>query len=425
MLLRQQKAPIDTPEILRQLGEAYSERSVRRWLKEMIEEGAVEKYGEKRATKYAVKLALNAKEAEHYIHQPLFERKPANYNVEWLESYIPNQTYYLSPAIQEHLTQAGKRALNNEIAGTYARKIHNRLLIDLSYNSSRLEGNTYSLLETEKLLLEGRASEDKLDEEKIMILNHKEAIRYLIDNAARLEISFNEICTLHYLLSDGLVQHQYSGKIRDYPVRIAASVYSPLDNQNQIKNILETICHKAQLIKNTFEQSFFLLVHIAYLQGFVDVNKRTSRLSANIPFIKNNFVPLSFNSVETNEYITALLAIYELNNTALLENVFIQSYLKTCELYDATIESIGFDEVRILYRSHRREILRQIIQNKLIGNELENFINTETVKKIPVKHRSQFKQKILEDLQELSPSRLAGLGVTENEMREWKKSRDA
>lgn len=421
MLLRQQKNPIDAPEIVRRLGEAYSERSVRRWLKDMVEEGTISKYGAKRATKYAAKLAMSAQLSENYINKPTFERTPTTYHAEWLENYTPNQTFYLAPAVQAHLTKVGKRSINHDLAGTYARKIHNRLLVDLSYNSSRLEGNTYSLLETEKLLFEGQAGIDKLDEEKIMILNHKEAIRYLIDNAARLEITVNEICTLHYLLAEGLVQHQYAGKLRDYSVRIGSSVYSPLENQKQIESVLEMICNKARLIQNPFEQSFFLLVHIAYLQGFVDVNKRTSRLSANIPLIKHNYVPLSFNSVDTTEYITALLAIYELNNTALLEDIYIRSYLHTCELYDATIESVGFDEIRILYRQQRREMMRLVIINKLTGTALQNFIDSESQKLIPEKHQSLFKQKLIEDLREINLPRLVGLGVTEEEMLAWKK----
>lgn len=112
-------------------------------------------------------------------------------------------------------------------AGTHAHQIFNRLLIDLSYNSSRLEGNTYSLLDTQRLVLEGSSAEGKLDEEKIMILNHKEAIRYLVDNAHRLDVDEQTICTLHYLLSDGLVEARYAGKVRDHGVRIGGSTYVP------------------------------------------------------------------------------------------------------------------------------------------------------------------------------------------------------
>ena len=142
------------------------------------------------------------------------------YNTQWLYEYHPNHTFYLPTHDREKMRAQGKRGVDKNSAGAYARKIYNRLLIDLSYNSSRLEGNTYSLLDTERLIFEGASAEGKLDAEKVMILNHKEAIHHLVEAAARIEIDFNEICTLHFLLSDGLVPPQYSGKVRDYGVQL-------------------------------------------------------------------------------------------------------------------------------------------------------------------------------------------------------------
>jgi Fic family protein len=145
------------------------------------------------------------------------------YIPDWLQAYIPNETFYLPTSARIQLRKAGERANGQDPAGTYAHQIFSRLLIDLTYNSSRLEGNTYSLLETERLLLHGEKAEGKLDDESVMILNHKEAIRYLVDNANRLEVSRNTICTIHYLLSDGLVEPKYAGKVRDFGVRIGGS----------------------------------------------------------------------------------------------------------------------------------------------------------------------------------------------------------
>lgn len=122
---------------------------------------------------------------------------------DWFDIYQPNSSFYIPLELRLHLYKEGKRSTFSAPAGTYAHQIFNRLLIDLSYNSSRLEGNTYSLLDTKKLILEGASPEGKLDEEKIMILNHKEAIRYLVNTAPRLKIDKDTICTLHYLLSDG------------------------------------------------------------------------------------------------------------------------------------------------------------------------------------------------------------------------------
>jgi hypothetical protein len=132
------------------------------------------------------------------IRQPLINRDPCSYNADWLDAYQPDQTYYLSLEQLKRLHQQGKPLIDNLPAGTYARKIFNHLLINLSYNSARLEGNTYTLADTEKLLLEGKTAPNKLDMETVMLLNHKEAIRFLVDGINRMEINIDNIRSLHY-----------------------------------------------------------------------------------------------------------------------------------------------------------------------------------------------------------------------------------
>ena len=356
-----------------------------------------------------------------YVKKPLFERHPVSYHSNWLQDYHPNETHYLTKQQKNLLLSHGQRYAENDLAGTYARKIYDRLLIDLSYNSSRLEGNTYSRLDTEKLLLEGKSNKDKLTEETVMILNHKEAIQHIVDNIYKITINENEIATLHYLLSDGLVPAKYAGKMRDHGVRISGSVYIALENSKRLQQQLHIICEKANKIENPFEQSFFLLAHLAYLQAFTDVNKRTSRLSANIPLIKNNCVPLSFNDINKEDYADAMISLYELNEVNPLIDLYCYSYLRTCELYDVTVESLGFDEVRIRYRSERRNLIRYIIINELKNNKLKNYILSESKKHIPEKDSAQFIKTVEEDLQELSPQRIAGLGITQDQLQKWRK----
>ncbi|MBS4171526.1 hypothetical protein NEOC95_002276 [Neochlamydia sp. AcF95] len=210
----------------------------------MISEGLLERIGQKRGTKYyAIQLAKRemskasscfgtaSTKAIQQVRRPLYERTPLAYNDQWFEAYQPNITFYLSLDDRRQLQKAGQRSKQEDPAGTYAHQIFIRLLIDLSYNSSRLEGNTYSLLDTQRLVLEGTSAEGKLDEEKIIILNHKEAIRYMVDNAPRLEVTEQTICTLHYLLSDELVEARYAGKIRDHGVRLGGSTYIPFEDK--------------------------------------------------------------------------------------------------------------------------------------------------------------------------------------------------
>ena len=435
-VLRDQDAPISLPELLKVLEQDYSDRTVRRWLAEWVSNGIVLKRGKKRGTRYIAIQEKLKQSADIYFSQasqqiisqiktPYGLRKPVTYQPKWLNEYRPNVDSYLSPIQLIELNEVGSRAKKYKTAGTYARHIYNRLLIDLSYNSSRLEGNTYSLLDTEKLIIEGTASPGKLDEEKTMILNHKEAISFLVKKCEQTDIiDETTIYTLHYLLSDGLVAPEYAGKVRDHGVRIQGSAYIPLENPKSLNKHLSDICNKANQIKNPFERSIFLLAHIAYLQPFADVNKRTSRLSANFPLLHANLVPLSFDAIEKGDYIDAMIAIYELNNIKPLVDLYTHSYERTAEKYDVTVEAIGFDRVRVQYRQQRRETIRHIVANELNGTEMEEYIKSESSKLDDFNDRNQFIINIHDDLEELGPQSIIGLGVTIKQVQDWQKNRD-
>jgi len=164
-----------------------------------------------------------------------------------------------------------------------------------------------------------------------------------------------------------------------------------------------------------------LLVHISYLQAFIDVNKRTARLSANIPLITNNLVPLSFNDIEKDDYTSAVIAIYELQDVRPLVDLYVFSYLRTCAMYDSTVKAIGFDEIRVRYRQDRRELIRDIILGKLMGDRMKIFIDAYMERKIPKKHQGAFLTDVMEDLNEMEPSRIVGLGITSAELENWLK----
>ena len=162
--LTAQTEPISLRALLEKLGDGYAERTVRRWLLEMIAEGLVEKSGTKRSSKYqAIPFPDHTPTMSCFSHnshliiakvrRPIYERPPITYNITWFDAYHPNKTAYIPLQSRLALHKEGSRLKKEEPAGTYAHQIFNRLLIDLSYNSSRLEGNTYSLLDTQKLLL--------------------------------------------------------------------------------------------------------------------------------------------------------------------------------------------------------------------------------------------------------------------------------
>ena len=238
-----------------------------------------------------IPLSTRAHQTLALVTRPLHERTPVAYNAALLEDYEPNVTTYLTQKNRARLAAQGRVYADAQAACAFARTLGNRLLIDLSWNSSRLEGNTYSLLETEQLF-EGMVPGDSkhiLDTQ--MILNHKVAIEFLLalDNAA--EIGFNRytLLNLHAMLSDNLLADPAScGALRQMPVFIGQSNFKPADMPQQIQAWFDLFLSKAQAIDNPFEQALFTLVHLPYLQPFEDVNKRTARLAANIGLFTNN-----------------------------------------------------------------------------------------------------------------------------------------
>lgn len=167
-------------------------------------------------------------------------------------------------------------------------------------------------------------------------------------------------------------------------------------------------------------KAFFLLIHISYLQAFVDVNKRTARLSANIPLIKNNYVPLSFNDIDKSDYMLAITAIYELNDTKPLEELYVASYLRTCQFYDVAVDAVGLDEIRVRYRQLRRDLIRHIVTRLLTGEKLDKYIENKARQHITAADQAAFVEDIREDLKELSPSRIAGIGISIIELEKWR-----
>lgn len=156
-----------------------------------------------------------------------------------------------------------------------------------------------------------------------MIINHKDAIEFFVGSVG--DVGFNQytILNLHALLSNNLLADpSASGRLRFIAVGIARSVFHPLEVPQQIEACFEAILEKASEIVDPFEQAFFIMVHVPYLQPFDDVNKRVSRIGANIPLIQSNLAPLSFTDVPQRAYTEAILGIYELNDVSFLRGVF-------------------------------------------------------------------------------------------------------
>ncbi len=276
------------------------------------------------------------------LSRPFIRRNPVGYDRDFLERYRPNQDFYLSEFQRNRLHELGRTSMDARPAGTYARDVLSRLLIDLSWSSSRLEGNTYSRLDTQLLIERGHIAEGKNAQETQMILNHKAAIEFIVSNAD--EVAFNPftILNLHSILSDNLLTDPMaSGRLRIRDVEISGTVFLPLSIPQKIAECFELTLRKAAAIIDPFEQAFFAMVHLPYLQPFEDVNKRVSRLAANIPLIQKNLCPLSFIDVPDKAYIECTLGVYELQRPELLRDVFVWAYERSCQRYLAIRQSLG------------------------------------------------------------------------------------
>ena len=281
---------VSREDIRKQVAPTASQATVWRALKRLADEGELEVSGKGRATRYSLAGAMAVR---LHLRTPYNRRRPVGHNREFIDRYVPNKTPYLSETDRQRLHEAGRFAPAPPL-GTYSRLVLERLLIDLSWASSRLEGNTYDILETERLIRFGEEASGKNRKETVMLLNHKEAIQYLVEHLEDIVISRSEALNIHALLADGLlVDPIMGGRLRRGPVGIAVSSYRPLDNPFVIEEEFDILLHKAAAIADPFEQSFFVLVHIPYLQAFHDVNKRTSRIAANIPLLKAGLAPMS------------------------------------------------------------------------------------------------------------------------------------
>lgn len=370
----------------------------------------------------AISLTAVSQDLLAVVNRPIEQRIAVGYNREMLDGYQPNVTSYLDPIELNRLKLLGQTANMNQPAGTYARQVLNRLLIDLSWNSSRLEGNSYSLLETHRLLEEGRLPVARKESDTQMILNHKDAIEFLVQSTDD-SVGFNRysILSLHALLSNNLLPDSAaSGRLRMHAVGIGRSVYHPPDMPQLIEAYFELFLQKVGAIINPFEQAFFAMVHIPYLQPFDDVNKRVSRLAANIPLNRHNFAPLSFTDTPEELYISGLLAVYELNQVTLLKEVFMYAYERSAARYASVRQTLGEpDSFRLKYRSQIAHLIHAVIKNNLVDEAASSAIRN-AAGNLPAEDMKRFIESVESELMNLHEGNFARYKVTPSDFNKWK-----
>lgn len=330
------------------------------------------------------------------LKAPIGTRTPVTYLRKFVDDYIPNHSSLMPPALAATLLAAG-RTHGQQPASTYARKVLEQLLIDLSWHSSRLEGNLKSLLDTRALFAKGRSADD--DEDSSMLLNHKDAIEFMVQAVPEYGITVPVVRNIQGLLMQGLLENPDSvGAIRKSVVNITDSVYIPTQVPALLEEMLTIIVSKARSIKNPIEAAFFLWLNIAYLQPFEDGNKRTSRLCANLPLLLSNCAPLSFLDVEREDYALSVMGIYESLEVAMAVDLFEWTYRRSITKYKAVLQSLGApDQFRAKYRNQLGEAIRYVVQD---GKNVETAIASLL---LPAKDQASFLGLLRRELVQLEP----------------------
>ena len=306
-----------------------SDATLKRVIAAGIKAGDIVAEGKARATRYRLSpqaqllMPLNL---DTYFALEVDERQvQSSYNFELINGLLAETRLFSDKdqvdldALQEEFRQHISELTDNEY-----RKEMERLGIDLSWKSSQIEGNTYTLLETERLLRESKTAEGKSKEEAVMLLNHKDALSFVLDNPDYLkELTVSHIEDIHQLLTKDL---SIDKGLRRHRVGITGTNYHPLDNEFQIREAMRDACKLINSKYNIFEKALLTLVLLSYIQPFSDGNKRTARITSNALLIANDYCPLSFRSIDSIDYKKAMLIFYEQNNLYAFKQIFIEQF---------------------------------------------------------------------------------------------------
>ena len=303
--------------------------TIKRILTKLIADNVITAEGKGKGTKYIISPAyelLNTIDLEEYFKKEQDERKiQESFNLSLINDVLAKVKLFTKQE-EKNLDVLQEKFRNNisHMSPLEYNKELERLAIDLSWKSSQIEGNTYSLLETERLLKEKETAAGKPKDDAIMLLNHKEAINFIIEHPDYVvPLTIRGIEDIHSILIKELGVDR---NIRQRRVGISGTNYKPLDNEHQIRDALNDMCALVNSKENIFEKSLLTLVLLLYIQAFADGNKRTARIVSNAILMAHGYCPLSFRTVDSIEYKKAMLLFYEQNNISAFKKIFIDQF---------------------------------------------------------------------------------------------------
>lgn len=332
----QKKPNSSSKEIYEGLGDLVAYATIKRGIKELLNKNLISTIGKGKATKYEISKdfeLIYSIDIDTYFEKEIDEREiKADFNFTLVQETLSEISLFTNDEII-HLSNIQNLFRDNisKLTKSEYNKEFERLAIDLSWKSSQIEGNTYSLLETEKLLKEQETAAGKTRDEATMLLNHKAALDFILDEPDYINpLRIARIEDIHSLLVKAL---DISRNVRNRRVGISGTNYKPLDNEFQIKEALENMCVLINKKENIFEKALLALVLISYIQPFSDGNKRTARIISNAILISNQYCPLSFRTVDSIDYKKAMLVFYEQNNISAFKKIFMEQFEFAVQTY--------------------------------------------------------------------------------------------
>lgn len=325
----EEKKEVSASDILSFLSVDIDRKTLQRDLKNLEEKFLILKKGSGRNTIYSLTSRyeiLKKVDVEKYFSTPYMDREiKENFNFD-IFSVLENDIFVKEE--KEKLNNLQNEFIKNfskYTSQTLINKEFERIMIEFSWKSSAIEGNTYSLLGTEALIKENIVGKGKTKQETNMILNHKDAFNESIQNKERFEkLNYSDIEYIHKILTKGL---DIKKNIRASPIGgITGTKYKPLDNEHQIKEMLEKMTGLINKKELFFEKAFLSVILISYIQAFEDGNKRTARMLSNAILLAYNSIPLSYRIINVEEYKKAILLFYEINNISYFKQIFIAQF---------------------------------------------------------------------------------------------------
>jgi fido (protein-threonine AMPylation protein) len=370
-------------------------------------------------------LTAASREIRERVARPLRERRAVGFHAPFLEYYTPNASAYLSTTIRKRLHDLGRTTSISLPPGTYFRSDLPGLGLDLVWNSNRLSGGSHTLPETRALFERGEFAAGRSAGEAQLLMNQRAAIQYLARQAGETGFDRHTLSNLHSLLSDNLLPDPSSGgRVRTDAMEVSGSVFEPLKIPQLVETRFEQVLAKAAAVEDPFEQSFFSLVHLCYLQPFESLNGRVARLAANLPFLRHNLVPLTYADIPRRDYLDGIHGVYELNRIDLLRDVFIWAYERACARYAVERSALGQpDPFRLRHRDWLVGVIGEIVRGNLAGPAAGDYVREQSGRMAEPDDRARAADIIGTELACLHEGNIARYQITPLQLQAWRGSR--